>query len=182
MLRGWPSCLFTLVLGALGLPSVADGQAHQACPSAALAHLAITRGSWHVRWLDRIAPGRYATTEARSTIEAVSGGCGLLERFAGMRGGRRFEALTLIAPADGDSLQRVWQDSEHGAILLFAAAARADPLRFDWSRKLGDRVLRLRTTYLALTSAGFTMDTELSPDGGRTWQLVTRHEYRRSGS
>jgi hypothetical protein len=105
-----------------------------------------------------------------------------LERFAGMRAGRRFEALTLIAPAGGDSLHRVWQDSEHGAILLFTADARTKPLRFEWSRDLGDHVLRLRTTYRALTGTGFTTETELSPDGGHTWQLVARQEYRRSGS
>ena len=59
---------------------------------------------------------------------------------------------------------------------------QADPLRFEWSRDLGDRVLRLRTTYLVLTAEGFATETELSPDGGQSWQLVSRQEYRRSGS
>jgi hypothetical protein len=38
-----------------------------------------------------------------------------------MRTGRCFEALTLIASAGGDSLHRVWRDSEPGTILLFVA-------------------------------------------------------------
>ena len=138
----------------------------------ALALLAITRGTWVVRWLDRVAPERYATSEARATVETTTGGCGLLEHFNGTRAGRRFEALTLIAPAGGDSLHRVWQVSEHGAVLLVTADARVRPLRFEWSRDLGDRVLRLRTTYRVHTAQRFTTETELSPDGGHTWQLV----------
>jgi hypothetical protein len=181
-MRRWRPFLFTAMLGAIGFPGLVAGQAHPACPSPALAHLAVTRGAWVVRWLDRVAPEQYATSEARATIEATAGGCGLLEHFHGMRAGRRFEALTLIASAGGDSLHRVWQDSEHGALLLFTADARGHPPRFEWSRDLGDRVLRLRTTYRTLTAEGFTTETELSPDGGHTWQLVARQEYRRSGS
>ena len=178
----WRLFLLPLLLAAIASPSLVGGQDPPACPSLALARLASTRGTWTVQWLHRVAPEQYATSEARSSIEATSQGCGLLERFAGVRAGRAFEALTLIAPAGGDSLHRVWQDSEHGGLLLFTADARASPLRFEWSRDLGDRVLRVRTTYRALTAAGFTTETELSPDGGRTWQLVARQEYRRSGS
>ena len=178
----WRPCLLIVLLEAIRFPSLATAQNPPTCPSPALAPLAVTRGAWTVRWLDRVTPEEYATSEAQSTIEATAGGCGLLERFAGMRAGRRFEALTLIAPASGDSLHRVWQDSEHGAVLLFTAHVRSNPLRFEWSRNLGDRVLRLRTTYRALSTEAFTIETELSPDSGRTWQLVSRQEYRRSGS
>ena len=76
----------------------------------------------------------------------------------------------------------VGQDSEHGAVLLFTADARAQPLRFEWSRDLGDRVLRLRTTYRVQTTERFTIETELSPDDGHTWQLVARLDYHRRGS
>jgi hypothetical protein len=149
------------------------------CPPQALASLAIMRGGWRVTWLDRVAPERYVTSQARATIESVAGGCGLLERFEGTRWGRRFHAISLIAAAGADSLQRVWQDSDHGELLLFAADTRVHPLRFEWSRNLGDRILRLRLTYRVLTGDAVTTETELSPDGGTTWQLVTRLEYRR---
>jgi hypothetical protein len=170
------------MLGVFGLPRIVAGQAEPACPAPPLDRLATIRGAWIVRWFDRLAPRKYATSMARSTIRPTAGGCGLLERFDGMRGGRPFEALALIAPAGGGSLQRGGQDSGHGAILLFTADLQADPLRFEWSRDLGDRVLRLRTTYLVLTAEGFATETELSPDGGQSWQLVSRQEYRRSGS
>ena len=183
-MRSWRSHLLALVLCTTGLPSLTAGQAHPGppCPPPALAQLAFTRGTWVVRWLDRVAPEQYATSEARATVESASGGCGLLEHFDGVRAGRRFESLTLIAPAGGDSLHRVWQDSEHGAVLLFTADTRTQPLRFEWSRDLGDRVLRLRTTYRVQTTERFTTETELSPDDGRTWQLVARLDYHRRGS
>jgi hypothetical protein len=170
------------MLATTGSPGIAAGQGHGACPAPALARLAATRGAWIVRWLDRIAPRKYSTSMARSTIRTAAGGCALLERFVGLRDGEPFEALTLIAPAGDDSLQRMWQDSEHGALLRFAADLRADPLRFEWSRNLGGRVLRVRMTYLMLAAEGFITETELSPDGGQTWQLVSRQEYRRISS
>lgn len=129
----------------------------------------VADGDWVVTWLDRVAPGRYVTSRGRATIQPTAGGCGGLEHFEGSRAGRRFSALSLIAAARTDSLQRVWQDSEHGALLLLTADARAHPLRFKWSRDLGDRVLRLCLTYRALTSDSITTETELSPDGGETW-------------
>ena len=146
----------------------ASGQVPQAsvCPPQALASLAITRGDWRVTWLDRVAPERYVTSQARATIESVTGGCGLLERFEGTRWGRRFHALSLIAAAGADSLQRAWQDSEHGELLLFEADTQVHPLRVEWSRNLGDRILRLRLTYRVLTGDVVTTETELSPDGG----------------
>jgi hypothetical protein len=149
------------------------------CPPQALAPLVLMRGGWLVTWLDRIAPERYVTSQARATIESVAGGCGLLERFEGTRLGRGFHALSLIAANGADSLQRVWQDSDHGALLLFEADTRVHPVRFEWSRNLGDRILRLRLTYRVLTGDSVATETELSPDGGTTWQLVTRLEYRR---
>ena len=180
-MRPWRPRLFALVLSTIGLPSLTTGQAHPACPPPGLAQLAVTRGTWVVRWLRPHRPRAVRDVGSSSYRRDDRWRCGLLEHFDGTRAGRRFEALTLIAPAGGDSLHRVWQDSEHGTVLLFTANARVQPLRFEWSRDLGDRVLRLRTTYRVQTSERFTTEIELSPNDGRTWQLVARLEYRRTG-
>ncbi len=149
------------------------------CPAPAIAALAGTRGQWNVTWRDRVAPRRYDTTRARATIEPTAGGCGLLERFEGTREGRPFAALSLIGPAAGDSLQRIWQDSGHGVLLVFGGSSGTSPPRFEWRRDIGERVLRLRHTYLALAPDSFTTQTELSPDDGRTWDVVANMVYRR---
>jgi hypothetical protein len=177
----WRLYLLSATLSSTAVPIPASGQVPQesVCPPQALAPLAIMRGRWRVTWLDRVAPERYVTSQGRATIESVAGGCGLLERFDGTRSARGFHALSLIAAVGADSLQRVWQDSDHGALLLFEADTREHPLRFEWSRDLGDRILRLRLTYRVLTGDAVTTETELSPDGGTTWELVTRLEYRR---
>ena len=170
-----------ILLAITGAAADSPPQGEPACEAPAVAPLLATRGEWDVHWRDRVAPNRYTTTRARATIEATARGCGLLERFEGSREGRPFAAVTLVGPAGEDSLERVWQDSEHGALLVFQASARSSPLRFDWSRDMGERVLRLRFTYLAVAADSFTTETELSPDGGRTWQQVSRAEYRRRG-
>lgn len=149
------------------------------CPAPAIAALAATRGEWDVTWRDRLAPGRYDTTRARATIEPTAGGCGLLERFEGTREGRRFAALSLIGPAEGDSVQRIWQDSEHGVLLVFGGSSGTSAPRFQWRRNMGERVLRLRHAYLALAPDSFTTQTELSTDDGRTWEVVAHLAYRR---
>jgi hypothetical protein len=145
-----------------------------------MALLSSTRGSWEVTWRDRLAPGRYDMTLARAMIESTAGDCGLLERFEGTREGRPFSALALIGPSAGDSLQRIWQDSAHGTLLEYGALAAVRPLRFEWSRSLGERVLRLRHTYLTVAADSFVTETELSPDGGRSWDVVSQLIYRRA--
>lgn len=175
--------LIGLMAVATGTHSLLVGQeaAGSGCPTSALQPLLVTRGDWLVTWVDRVSPERYVTSQARATIEPSAHGCGLLERFEGTREGRPFAALSVVAPAGNDSLERVWQDSDHGALLLFRAAAQAQPLRFERSRDLGQRILRLRHSYRSLARDRFTTETELSPDGGETWQLVARFEYRRRG-
>ena len=180
MSASWGMWLLFAGVGALWVEPMGAQDADAACPHAALRPLLATEGEWQVTWRDRLAPDRYVTSRARSVITPVVRGCGLLERFEGTREGRAFTALALVAPAGDDSLDRVWQDSEHGQVLLFRASAGGLPLRFEWSRDLGDRVLRLRLTYLALGPDRFTTETELSPDGGRSWALVGRMEYRRT--
>jgi hypothetical protein len=149
------------------------------CPAPAIATLESTRGEWDVTWRDRVAPGRYETTRAHATVAPTAGGCGLLERFEGTREGRPFAALNLIGPAAGDSVQRIWQDSGHGVLLVFGGSSGTSPPRFEWRRDMGERVLRLRHTYLALAPDSFTTQTELSTDDGRTWDIVAHLVYRR---
>ena len=174
--------LFVTVSSLLRQPVAVSAQAQPDCSAPALEVLAATRGSWEVAWRDRLAPGRYDTTRAHATIEPTARGCGLLERFEGTKEGRPFAALTLIGPSAGDSLQRIWQDSEHGTLLVFGAAAAGRPLRFEWHRRLDGRVLRLRHTYLSVTTDSFVTVTELSPDSGRSWDVVTELIYRRKRS
>jgi hypothetical protein len=177
MLRPIPLGLFLVTTSAL----VRQPAAAQAppCPAPAIAALAGTRGEWDVTWRDRVAPGRYDTTQAHATIEPTAAGCGLLERFEGTREGRPFAALSLIGPAAGDSLQRIWQDSGHGVLLVFGGSSGTGPPQFEWRRDMGERVLRLRHTYLALAPDSFTTQTELSTDDGRTWDVVAHLVYRR---
>ncbi len=169
-----------LVLANLLPPWVgAQGTAPPACPTYLPTALQLTVGQWDVTWIDRVAPHRYDTSLAKAAIEVTAGGCGLLERFDGFRDGRVFAALSLVAPAGADCLAHVWQDSNHGQLLVFRARADSRPLEFEWHRDLGDRILRLRVRYVALEANAFTTETELSPDGGGSWQRVGRSEYRR---
>jgi hypothetical protein len=179
-LAGLPRLLIFVTVSALLRQPAASAQALPECPTPAVRLLSTTLGRWEVTWRDRITPDRYDTTQARATIEPTARGCGLLERFEGTRDGRPFSALTLIGPVGGDSLQRIWQDSGHGMLLVFGGLATMRPLRFEWRRDLGERSLRVRHTYLALAPDSFVTQTELSRDDGRSWAIVSHLIYRRS--
>ena len=62
---------------------------------------------------------------------------------------------------------------------MFGGSFGLSPPRFEWRRDLGERVLRLRHSYLALAPDSFTTQTELSADDGRTWDIVAHVVYRR---
>lgn len=130
-------------------------------------------------WKNRVAPGRFELTAARSQIEVVIPRCVLLERFTATVQGDPFWAVVLLTAAGPDSTRRVWLDSGHGEPLLFEGGWAADTLRLEWVRDLVDRQLRLRHLYFAVTPDSFRTATYLSPSTAAGWQLVAEAVYRR---
>jgi hypothetical protein len=175
-----------LTLAFFLLPSAAGAQAPPppppaaapACPRPELQAFLPLLGSWNVQWTDRIAPGKYAEVKASARIEKDAIPCVLVEHFAGERNGRPFTALSLLS-FGGEKLERVWIDSEHGQFIHFDGAATAEGAHYEWQRDLGNRRLMLKHEVRALQAGSFLTETHLSPDGGKTWDLVSRAKYSR---
>ncbi|HEY9422708.1 MAG TPA: hypothetical protein VIW92_14940 [Thermoanaerobaculia bacterium] len=101
-----------------------------------------------------------------------------MEHFVGERRRRPFTALSLLS-FGGEKLQRVWIDSEHGQFIHFEGARQGDTVRFEWQRALDNRHLMLKHDVRAVQVDSFLTETHLSPDGGKTWDLVSRAKYTR---
>ena len=136
-------------------------------------------GRWSVEWTDRVAPGQYAKARASARIEADLLGCAVVEHFDGTRKGQPFMSVSIISFGNKDSLQRSLIDSGHGQFLLFEGSREGKVVRFEWVRALRGRTMMLRHEYRALQRNSFETETQLSTDGGSTWDLVQRAKYQR---
>jgi hypothetical protein len=171
--------LLILIL-ALASASGTSAQDDPPCAGPGFERIQSFEGSWEVEWSNRIAPGQFERTTARSQIEPVIPGCALLERFTATVQGSPFWATVLLAATAPDSAQRVWLDSGHGEPLLFQGSWVADTLRFEWARDLGDRRMRLQHLTFAVTPDSFRTATYLSPSEADGWQPVAEAVYRRA--
>jgi hypothetical protein len=177
--RTAPAGLAGLSLAALLLaPSPGQAQARP-CPRPPLTRLAQLAGHWSVEWGYAVEGELRAVENASATIDIAASSCAVRERLEGRLRGAPLAVTTLTAASTDDSLERVYVDSEHGAILVFAGAIIGDTIRFLWRRDLGARRQLLRHDYFALTPASFATETRMSPNGGGDWIIVQRARYRR---
>jgi hypothetical protein len=165
-----------------GDPATAPADRPAPCNQPVLARLAFLPGTWDVRVRTRLSgnPNDWEESVARSVIERRVRDCVLVERATGTRRGGPFEALRLFAARmGGDGLQLAVADSEHGPLLLYEGAAGDSGLAFTMpiTTPAGDVLLRVR--YDGIGPGGFVSRSERSTDGGRTWDLTGRAEYRR---
>lgn len=134
-------------------------------------------GRWKVQWRDRVAPGKYADTEATSQIESDPIGCLLVEHFSGTRDGQVYQFVSLVSFGNKDRLQQLWMDSAHREFLEFNGRRVGEVIRFEWERDMGNRRMMLRRDYRFVSADAFDTQTYLSPDSGATWDLVSRAQY-----
>jgi hypothetical protein len=171
-----------LIVAICALVIARDGEAQgqPPCASPAFEKIRKLEGTWTVSWTNRVAPGQFEHPSATSRIQAGVPGCALVERFQSTVRGRSFWATALLSLSKTDSAHRVWLDSEHGEPLLFDGVWLGDTLRLEWHKNIGDRVMRLRHSYFAITPDSFHTATYLSPSAAAGWQLVAEAAYRRN--
>jgi hypothetical protein len=173
-----PAIMLLIALATYG-QQTAPAPETNPCPRPEYELFARIVGRWNVHWRDRIAPGKYAETDATSEVTRDPIGCVIAERFSGTRGGRPYRFLAFISFANDKRLQQLWLDSAHGEFLEFTGTGITDGARFDWERDLGNRRLLLKREYHIGDNDAFVTETYLSPDGGATWDQVSRAQYRR---
>jgi hypothetical protein len=136
-------------------------------------------GTWDVEWTTRVTPGKYVSTKAVSRIDRDSIACVLVEHFFGEVNGKPLTSLVLLNFANPEKLERILIDSGHRQFLSFTGEQESNTVRFEWQRDLGTRRLMTRHDYRDIQADSFTTEWFLSPDSGKTWEMVQQAKYRR---
>lgn len=173
--------LLTLATGLAGRLAAQDTPP---CERPVLGDIQFLEGSWTVHASGRLSanPSDWETTVASATVEPVMRGCAFIERYTGTRRGRPYEAVRVYAAmAEGRGLQVALADSEHGPVFLFEGGPAVGGLEFYSQVTTPAGPVRLRLRFEAISANHFVVESQRSPDGGKTWDTTGRAEYRRRG-
>ncbi len=149
------------------------------CGESARAFLQALSGSWATESSVRVAPGEYASSTGNADSRDALAGCGLLTAHEfDVDGSPRSEVHVLSAVADGTfHLSSV--DSEHGAFTVSEGTLDGNVLTVEWSRDLGDRVLRTRKEFRLMSAGEYQVEHSMSRSQADPWETTYRGTFRR---
>jgi hypothetical protein len=127
---------------------------------------------------------RADTTRATATIAGDLQACLLRERVVAVAGTPPYEAVIVWGVNGPDStVQRVFAHSQHGRFGVYQGRRRGTelPLRQMSLSPQPDSVV-VENLVVFRDRDHFTITSRLSNDRGRTWQALSRWEYRRTSS
>lgn len=168
----------------IGIAAAGQAIAQDAAPcrQPVLAHLAFLPGEWDVTARTRLGanPVVWEDSTATARFESLSRDCVVMERFRGSRRGKPFELLRILtARPQGEGLQLSLTDSEHGPLFGFESTTD-EPLLFTARITTANGPVSLRQRISEVGVDRFVLTAERSADGGSTWDLTGRAEYRRA--
>lgn len=175
------SALLLIMLTPAAVPLAAQG-GPPPCEQPAFAHLRPLAGTWTVQARTRLSRDAkdWEESAGQARIELLMRDCALLERYESTRRGRPYEGLRLFAvKAEGQRVQMVITDSEHGPLFLYEGEAAAGELNFYTSVTTPAGPVRLRLRYSEIGPDRFVAESQRSVDEGKTWDTTSRSEYRR---
>jgi hypothetical protein len=166
------------------LALVATLAAGRACPIAAATALPEMTGAWDMLLINRLDRPRPDTVRATATIAADLQACLLHERVTAVTGTPPYEALVVWGVNGADStIQRVFAHSQHGRLGVYQGRRMGSDIAL---RQIAlspqpDSVV-VENLVVIRDRDHFTITSRLSNDRGRTWQALSRWEYRRKSS
>ena len=136
-------------------------------------------GDWDVRWKNPDG----STGTGRNQITKILDGKVLEENFvaAAGQGGQpplKGRSVSVFHTAS-KTWRQTWVDNQGGFIVLAALVEGEKRLFQTPMRKNGDKESGSRMVFYNIQRSGFTWDWEATQDGGKSWQLSWRIEYRR---
>ena len=158
--------------------------AGRACPISATAALPELSGVWETLLINGLDRPRADTTRATATIAGDMQACVLRERVVAVTGTPPYEAVIVWGVNGPDStVQRVFAHSQHGRFGVYQGRRRGTdlPLRQMSLSPQPDSVV-VENLVVFRDRDHFTITSRLSNDRGRTWQALSRWEYRRTSS
>lgn len=135
-------------------------------------------GEWECTGRSRTTPGKdeWTDTKATNSIKKILGGKVVEENFL-MDG---FEGKSVSAyDARNRMWRQTWVDNSGGYIALTGSFADG---KMTLSQVMGPSApagLQMRMVFSSITKDAFTWDWERTTDGGKSWELQWRLNYKR---
>jgi hypothetical protein len=135
-------------------------------------------GEWECTGRSRNAPGKDEWTETKCTnsIKKILGGKVIEENFStqGFTG-----KSVSVYNANAKVWQQTWVDSSGGYIALSGGVENGSMTLNQVMGPNAPTGLRMRMVFKDVKQDSFTWDWERSTDGGKTWELQWRLDYKR---
>jgi len=148
-----------------------------------LAEIDFLVGHWDVSVETRLSSGGlWESSTGSSQITRTVDSAVLEEDFTGTREGRPFLTKSLLAVNNLTlRYQRVFVDSEHGALVDYDGRRQADSLIFDktWFYPSGASV-QLRVVYRFVSRDEFLVESMRRPEKESSWDVTGRMRYTRA--
>ena len=147
-----------------------------------LAELDYFSGVWTVQVEARLsAKGPWDTSNARSVMIKTMAAKLVEEDFTGTRVGKLFLAKTVFAVNNlTGKYQRIFADSEHGALIDFEGEKSGNSFIFDklWTYP-NKSTVKLRIVYTIVSAGEFRVESMRMPEGTTGWDVTGRMKYTR---
>ena len=139
-------------------------------------------GTWTINIEARLsAQGPWDTSVAISVFKLTTGSKILEEDLTGTRERKPFLIKMLLAVNNlTGSYQRIFADSEHGALVDYEGIKNERGFLFDklWIYPGGSTV-KLRVVYTIISNDEFTVENMRMPQGTTEWDVTGRMKYKR---
>lgn len=136
-------------------------------------------GDWQVTWKN--ANGSLG--RARNRVGKILDGKVIEENFEGDPASTpRLLGRSLSVLDTGGVWRQAWADNQGGFFALTGSAEGESRYFSTDFRQVGEQLQGKRMRFYDIQADRFTWDWEASNDGGKTWSLLWRLQYRRTGS
>jgi hypothetical protein len=148
----------------------AEESGERPCEETARRQFDFWLGDWRVSWGD--------AEKGTNQIQAVLGGCVILERFDG-RPGTPLRGMSVSSYDPGeDCWRQTWVDNQ-GGYLDFEGAWQGDRMILTREADTGDGPVLQRMVWYAIRSDSLEWNWERSTDGGENWKVLWQIHYHR---
>jgi hypothetical protein len=154
------------------------------CPVAAPASLPELPGTWQVLLIGRLDGARPDTTRAKASIVTDLQSCLLQERLVAITGNPPYEGFVVWGVNGADTtVQRVFAHSQHGRFGVYQGRRSGSEIALRQIAMSPQPDSVVVENHVAIADRDhFTITSRLSSDGGRSWRVLSRWDYRRTSS
>ncbi len=146
-----------------------------------LNELDVLIGSWEVTAESRLAAdGPWETNQGKSIFTKTTGASLIEEDFSGNLKKKPFLTKTIIAFNHfSNKFQRIFIDSEHGALVDYEGEKNANQLVFDKDWVYPNKsTVKLRVVYTFISKDEFTVENMRMPQNASGWDTTGRMRFK----